>query len=71
MEKNVFLSLKLKEDRFAFCPEITTKIANMKIPIKEVPINYNGRTYDEGKKIGAIDGVWAIIALIRYRFFDK
>ncbi len=71
VEKNIFLSLKLKENRFAFCPEITTKIANMKIAIKEVPINYNGRTYDEGKKIRAIDGIWAILALIRYKFFDK
>ena len=37
----------------------------------KIPINYQGRTYKEGKKIKAIDGLKAILALIRYRFFDK
>jgi len=41
------------------------------IKIYEIPINYEGRTYKEGKKIKAIDGLKAIYALIRYRFFDN
>tara|TARA_B110001450_G_C17636976_1_gene487595 strand:- start:114 stop:827 length:714 start_codon:yes stop_codon:yes gene_type:complete len=70
-EKKVFLDIKLNEDDFSFCPEITTKIALKKIDIKEVPIRYNGRTYEEGKKINFIDGFKAILTLFKYRFFVK
>jgi dolichol-phosphate mannosyltransferase len=70
-EKKVFLDIKLNEDDFSFCPEITTKIALKKIDIKEVPIRYNGRTYEEGKKINFIDGFKAILTLLKYRFFVK
>ena len=70
-ESNTFKSLNLKEKGFAFCPEVTTKLSNLGISIFEIPINYQGRTYKEGKKIKAIDGLKAILALIRYRFFDK
>ena len=60
---------KLEESDFSFCPEITTKISLLKIDIFEIPINYNGRTYDQGKKIVASDGLKAIWTLIKYRFF--
>lgn len=68
-ESNIFLKIKLKENDFSFCPEITTKIGLKKIRIKEVPIKYFGRNYDEGKKIKFIDGVKAITTLLKYRFF--
>ena len=42
----------------------------MKKKIEELPINYSGRTYAEGKKIVAFDGVRAILTLIKYRYFD-
>lgn len=71
IDSKIFKSLQLKEKGFAFCPELTTKLANLGVPIFEIPINYQGRTYEDGKKIGAIDGLRAIIALIKYRFFDK
>lgn len=67
--KNVFLSIELKENGFSFCPEVTTKIALKKIKIKEVPIRYRGRTYADGKKISFMDGLEAIFALFKYRFF--
>jgi len=67
---DVFLKIVLKENDFSFCPEITTKIGLLKIKIKEVPIKYNGRDYDEGKKIRLIDGIKAIITLFKYRFFQ-
>jgi len=67
---DVFLKIELKENDFSFCPEITTKIGLLKIKIKEVPIKYNGRDYDEGKKIRLIDGIKAIITLFKYRFFQ-
>ena len=62
--------IKLKEDGFAFCPEVTTKISKLKYQIKEVPISYNGRSYNEGKKINSIDGLKAIYCLIKYHFID-
>jgi hypothetical protein len=65
---DIFLKIKLEENDFSFCPEITTKIGLKNIKIKEVPINYNGRSYDDGKKIRLIDGVRAIITLFKYRF---
>ena len=70
-ESNLFKSINLKQNDFAFCPEITTKVSLLGISIEEVPINYNGRTYIEGKKIKATDGIKAILALIKYRYFDK
>ena len=48
-ESNIFKKIKLEENDFAFCPEITTKISLMNIGINEVPINYVGRSYDEEK----------------------
>jgi len=63
-------SLKLKEKRFGFEPEVTSKIAKIKnIRIYEVGISYYGRTYAEGKKINWKDGVKAIYCIIRYNLF--
>ena len=66
---DIFLKIKLKEKGFSFCPEITTKIGLKKIKIKEIPIKYFGRGYEEGKKINFMDGIKAILTLIKYRFF--
>ncbi len=68
-DAKVFKSIKLKENDFSFCPEITTKIGLKKIKIKEVPIKYLGRTHEDGKKITYVDGFKAIKSLFRYRFF--
>jgi dolichol-phosphate mannosyltransferase len=64
----IFNKLNLEEDDFAFCPEVTSKISKMKIKIHEVPISYNGRTHDEGKKISFYDGLRALYVLFKYRF---
>ena len=68
---DIFKKIKLQENDFAFCPEITTKLSLMNIHIDEVPINYIGRSYDEGKKIVASDGIRAILTIIKYRYFNK
>lgn len=65
----LFSQIKLKENNFNFCPEITTKISNKKVKIKELSIKYKGREYQEGKKIKLIDGLRAIVALLKYKFF--
>jgi SAM-dependent methyltransferase len=64
--REVLTSIELNEDRFGFEPEITAKIAAGGWRIYEVGISYNGRTYDEGKKIGWRDGVRAIWCIGRY-----
>ena len=67
----LFVKINLEENGFAFCPEVTTKISNLNKEILEVPISYEGRNYKEGKKISYIDGIRAIYALIKYKFFKK
>lgn len=63
-------SLKLKEKRFGFEPEVTAKISRVpKVRIYEVGISYYGRTYDEGKKIGWKDGFRAIWCILKYNLF--
>ena len=54
------------ENGFNFCPEVTAKVSKLKIKIFEVPIDYNGRSHEEGKKIKIIDGFKAIYAIIKY-----
>ncbi|MFN5323673.1 MAG: glycosyltransferase family 2 protein [Bacteroidota bacterium] len=67
---DVIQSLKLKETRFGFEPEVTAKISRIKgIRIYEVGISYYGRTYEEGKKIGWKDGFRAIYCILRYGLF--
>ena len=65
-------SLELKEKRFGFEPEVTAKISRIpKIRIYEVGISYYGRTYEEGKKIGAKDGFRAIYCILKYNLFRR
>jgi dolichol-phosphate mannosyltransferase len=68
-KSDIFKKIKLEQNDFAFCPEITTKLSLMNIAIREVPINYLGRSYDEGKKIVATDGLKAILTIIKYSYF--
>jgi glycosyltransferase involved in cell wall biosynthesis len=64
--REVIQSIQLEEDRFGFEPEITVKIAKRHLRVYEVGISYSGRTYEEGKKIGWKDGVWALWCLVKY-----
>ncbi|OGE64285.1 hypothetical protein A3J13_00600 [Candidatus Daviesbacteria bacterium RIFCSPLOWO2_02_FULL_36_8] len=64
----VLKKISIKSDRFNFEPEITAKILKLNIPIIEIPIVTKPRTYDQGKKIGFIDGLVAILTLLKYRF---
>ncbi len=66
----IIKSIKLKEKRFGFEPEITAKIARIKnIRIYEVGISYYGRTYADGKKINWKDGLRALWVIFRYNIF--
>jgi glycosyltransferase involved in cell wall biosynthesis len=64
--REVIQAIKLEQNRFGFEPEITVKIARMKLRIYEVGISYYGRTYEEGKKIGWKDGVKALWCILKY-----
>lgn len=65
--REIIQAIDLKEDRFGFEPEVTAKIAELRCRIYEVGVSYDGRTYEEGKKIGWRDGVRAIYCILKYR----
>ena len=67
---DVIKNIKIKSDRFNFEPEITAKVLKNNYKLKEIPIQYNGRGHEEGKKIGWKDGLQAVFTLIKYRFTD-
>lgn len=62
--------IRLRCERFEFCPEVTAKVAKLGIKIHEEPIHYMPRTLEEGKKLRWTDGVKAVWTLIKYRFTD-
>lgn len=68
--REVLDGIKLRSQRFNFEPEITAKLLKRRVRIFEVPITFNPREYNEGKKIGVSDAFEAVWALLRYRFFD-
>jgi glycosyltransferase involved in cell wall biosynthesis len=61
-------NIPLKSDRFGIEPELAAKVARNRYRTFEVPISYNGRTYEEGKKITWRDGIAALWFIIKYRF---
>jgi glycosyltransferase involved in cell wall biosynthesis len=68
--KDVLDRITLKSNRFGFEPEVTAKIAKLRprLRIYEVGVAYYGRSYEEGKKITWVDGIKAILTIVRYRF---
>ncbi|OFV89598.1 MAG: glycosyl transferase [Acidobacteria bacterium RIFCSPLOWO2_12_FULL_65_11] len=70
MRIEVLRSMALKSDGFDIEPELTAKIFKRGFRVYEMPITYNGRGYDEGKKITWRDGVVAIWTLVKYRFTE-
>ena len=79
--REVIQGIKLKSNRFGFEPEVTAKVARFHVPpiggrparrcrIYEIPVTYNGRDYNEGKKIGIKDGFQALYCIVRYRLGD-
>jgi glycosyltransferase involved in cell wall biosynthesis len=67
--REILAAIVIEEDRFGFEPEITAKVAKTGCRVFEVGISYNGRTYEEGKKVGWRDGVRAVYAIIKYNLF--
>ncbi len=69
----VLKEINIEEDRFGLEPEITAKAAKIcaekNLTIKEIPISYNPRKSNEGKKIGAKDGLRAVYIILKYGLF--
>jgi glycosyltransferase involved in cell wall biosynthesis len=70
MRIEVLRSFELRSDGFGIEPELTAKIFKRDYRVYEVPITYDGRSYEEGKKITWRDGVVALWVLLKYRFTE-
>ena len=68
MKLDIAKRLDIQSRTFAVEPEMTAKIAKMRVRVYEVPISYSGRDYEEGKKIGLKDAFIAVWAIVRWRF---
>ena len=72
IKTNYLRAFNLKEDSFTIEIEMTMKLSKIKrIKIYEVGISYSGRTYEEGKKIKMVDGIKALYAIFKYKFFSN
>lgn len=83
MTRDVALRIRIREDRFGIEPELVAKIARVRLRdehapggkrsarVFEVAVGYAGRTYAEGKKIKARDGVRALVAIVKYALFSR
>jgi dolichol-phosphate mannosyltransferase len=67
IKMNVYNKINISENSFSFCPELTTKLSLLKEKIVEVPINYHGRSVNEGKKIRFKDALHAISTILKIR----
>jgi glycosyltransferase involved in cell wall biosynthesis len=67
---SIFRDMPLECNRFGIEPELTAKLARRRCRIYEVPIAYEARRFDEGKKIGWRDGVAALWYIVKYNLFD-
>lgn len=61
--------MRISASGFGFEIEVTAKLAKLKCAIYECPISYYGRTYEEGKKIGVLDGIAALWYVVRFNLF--
>ena len=65
------MDIPLECNRFGIEPELTAKLARRNCRIYEVPISYEARRFDEGKKIGWRDGIAALWYILKYNLFDR
>lgn len=74
--RDVYRRIQIKSPRFGVEPELTAKVARIRLDngrrvrVYETGVAYAGRTYEEGKKIGWRDAISAVIQIIRFSCFD-
>lgn len=66
---DIIRNMRITSSGFGFEIEVTAKVAKLGCAIYEVPISYHGRTYEEGKKIGLLDGIAALWYIVRFNLF--
>jgi glycosyltransferase involved in cell wall biosynthesis len=70
MRTEIMRDLQLESNDFRLEPEIAAKVLKRGERIYEIPVSYLGRTYEEGKKMKPSQGLYAVLALLKYRFLD-
>ncbi len=70
-KSSLLQEMKLEEDGFGFEPEVTAKLARSGCRIYEVGISYDGRTYQEGKKVSWKDGMRALYVILKYNLLRR
>ncbi len=70
IRRDILTAMPLHARRFDFEPEVTAKLLKRRVRIFEVPITFNPREYEDGKKIGIKDAFEAVWTLVKYRFVD-
>ncbi len=68
--RDVLADIEIRQDRFGFEPEVTAKLARRGARVCEIPISYDGRGYEEGKKIGMKDALNALYCIVRFGLRD-
>ncbi|HUE70807.1 MAG TPA: glycosyltransferase family 2 protein [Pirellulaceae bacterium] len=69
--RDILAKIEIQQNRFGFEPEVTAKLARLKVRITEVPIRYQARGYADGKKIGIKDLFNAVWCIVRYGWFSS
>ena len=69
-KKEAINSINIEEKSFGVEPEITIKLAKKNFIFYEVPISYQGRSYEQGKKIRLKDAFRAVYCIFKYKFFS-
>jgi glycosyltransferase involved in cell wall biosynthesis len=70
MRTDIMRDLRLESNDFRLEPEIAAKVLKRGERIYEMPVSYLGRTYEEGKKMKPSQGLYAVLALLKYRFLN-
>ena len=68
MSSNNFKKIEINEKGFAVEIEILSKFLKITKDVMEFPIDYSGRSYQEGKKIRLMDGFKYVYSIVKYRF---
>jgi hypothetical protein len=68
---DIIRNMVIQSSGFGFEIEVTAKVAKLNCRIFEVPISYYGRTYNEGKKIGIRDGIFALFYIFYFNLFKS
>lgn len=70
-KKDVLNDITIISTHFGFDTEVTVKLLQKGVHIHEIPIDYVGRSREEGKKIGFVTGFGSYLQIFRFAFRKK